>query len=227
MSVREQGNLSVCLLPPFLIHTRKQDWSFRSLSVRHLARSHEIMKFPQHPAHFVHSFRSPFQQDTNQQRGSENTRATWKPQEPSHVRESSSYPPAEQTAPPKKAPPPVLPKPSRDKLRQTQEDPHGQKRPARPSSAVESSRSHSYANGPRERSRSGSFQRPRTSGQLQMVELERGQRGYGFSIRGGRELNMPVFVLRMAEDGPAYRDGRLQVTPHFSTTRTRHIITRT
>merc|ERR1740129_876714 len=44
------------------------------------------------------------------------------------------------------------------------------------------------------------------------VELNRGQRGFGFSIRGGREFHsMPLFVLRMAVDGPAALDGRLMV----------------
>merc|ERR1719410_627616 len=39
-------------------------------------------------------------------------------------------------------------------------------------------------------------------------ELQRGQRGFGFSIRGGREFHsMPLFVLRMAVDGPAAMDG--------------------
>ena len=36
------------------------------------------------------------------------------------------------------------------------------------------------------------------------AELQRGQRGFGFSIRGGREFHsMPLFVLRMAVDGEA------------------------
>jgi len=44
------------------------------------------------------------------------------------------------------------------------------------------------------------------------VELGRGMKGFGFSIRGGREFHsMPLFVLRMAVDGPATQDGRLQV----------------
>ncbi|KAK2704383.1 membrane-associated guanylate kinase, WW and PDZ domain-containing protein 1-like isoform X2 [Artemia franciscana] len=44
------------------------------------------------------------------------------------------------------------------------------------------------------------------------VELQRGPRGFGFSIRGGREFqNMPLFVLRIAENGPAAEDGRLQI----------------
>jgi len=37
-------------------------------------------------------------------------------------------------------------------------------------------------------------------------------RGFGFSIRGGREFhNMPLFVLRIAENGSAAQDGRLRV----------------
>ncbi|CAL8368115.1 unnamed protein product [Lota lota] len=44
-----------------------------------------------------------------------------------------------------------------------------------------------------------------------VVELERGQRGFGFSLRGGKEYNMGLFILRLAEDGPALRDGRIHV----------------
>lgn len=48
--------------------------------------------------------------------------------------------------------------------------------------------------------------------QYYAVELLRGTRGFGFSIRGGKEFqNMPLFVLRIAEDGPAARDGRLRM----------------
>ncbi|KAI2649703.1 Membrane-associated guanylate kinase, WW and PDZ domain-containing protein 3 [Labeo rohita] len=43
------------------------------------------------------------------------------------------------------------------------------------------------------------------------VELERGQRGFGFSLRGGKEYNMGLFILRLAEDGPALKDGRIHV----------------
>lgn len=35
--------------------------------------------------------------------------------------------------------------------------------------------------------------------------------GFGFSIRGGREFNIPLFVLKLADQGPAALDGRLQV----------------
>uniref|UniRef100_A0A0P5MJT4 Membrane-associated guanylate kinase, WW and PDZ domain-containing protein n=1 Tax=Daphnia magna TaxID=35525 RepID=A0A0P5MJT4_9CRUS len=48
--------------------------------------------------------------------------------------------------------------------------------------------------------------------QLYAVELSRGTRGFGFSIRGGREFhNMPLFVLRIADNGAAAQDGRLRV----------------
>lgn len=44
------------------------------------------------------------------------------------------------------------------------------------------------------------------------VELDRGPKGFGFSIRGGQEFDaMPLFVLRIAENGPAALDGRLQI----------------
>jgi atrophin-1 interacting protein 3 (BAI1-associated protein 1) len=47
------------------------------------------------------------------------------------------------------------------------------------------------------------------------VELTRGIRGFGFSIRGGREFhNMPLFVLQIAENGPAAIDNRLRVGFH-------------
>ncbi|KAL2076386.1 hypothetical protein ACEWY4_028017 [Coilia grayii] len=41
------------------------------------------------------------------------------------------------------------------------------------------------------------------------VELRRGPRGFGFSLRGGQEYNMGLYILRLAEDGPALRDGRI------------------
>ena len=44
-------------------------------------------------------------------------------------------------------------------------------------------------------------------------ELARGARGFGFSIRGGREFhNMPLYVLRIADMGPAAADGSLKVS---------------
>ncbi|XP_054639271.1 membrane-associated guanylate kinase, WW and PDZ domain-containing protein 3-like isoform X2 [Dunckerocampus dactyliophorus] len=43
------------------------------------------------------------------------------------------------------------------------------------------------------------------------VELDRGPRGFGFSLRGGTEYNMGLYILRLAEDGPAQLDGRIHV----------------
>lgn len=37
-------------------------------------------------------------------------------------------------------------------------------------------------------------------------------RGFGFSLRGGKEYNMGLFILRLAEDGPALKDGRIHVS---------------
>uniref|UniRef100_UPI00398F403E membrane-associated guanylate kinase, WW and PDZ domain-containing protein 3a isoform X2 n=1 Tax=Pristiophorus japonicus TaxID=55135 RepID=UPI00398F403E len=43
------------------------------------------------------------------------------------------------------------------------------------------------------------------------VDLERGPRGFGFSVRGGKEYSMGLFILRLAEGGAALLDGRIQV----------------
>ncbi len=37
---------------------------------------------------------------------------------------------------------------------------------------------------------------------------------FGFSIRGGREFSIPLFILKLAENGPAARDGRMKVNKH-------------
>ncbi|GAB1597467.1 membrane-associated guanylate kinase, WW and PDZ domain-containing protein 1 isoform X1 [Argonauta hians] len=48
--------------------------------------------------------------------------------------------------------------------------------------------------------------------EIYSVELQRGTRGFGFSIRGGREFNnMPLYVLRIAEGGTADLDSNLRV----------------
>ena len=50
------------------------------------------------------------------------------------------------------------------------------------------------------------------SPQLQHIELHRGSRGFGFSIRGGREFNnMSLFVLKIAAGGAAALDQRMRV----------------
>lgn len=65
---------------------------------------------------------------------------------------------------------------------------------------------------PRQRINSSQGSDDGTTGELYQVELYRGSRGFGFSIRGGREFNaMPLFVLRIAEGGAAHLDGRLAV----------------
>lgn len=47
------------------------------------------------------------------------------------------------------------------------------------------------------------------------VDLEKGAKGFGFSIRGGREYKMDLYVLRLAEDGPAIRNGRMRVSKMY------------
>lgn len=47
------------------------------------------------------------------------------------------------------------------------------------------------------------------------VELERSSRGFGFSLRGGTEYNMGLYILRLAEDGPALKDGRIHVSRDY------------
>ncbi|XP_078065621.1 membrane-associated guanylate kinase, WW and PDZ domain-containing protein 1b isoform X4 [Mustelus asterias] len=47
--------------------------------------------------------------------------------------------------------------------------------------------------------------------ELYTVELDKGPKGFGFSLRGGREYNMDLYVLRLAEDGAAIRNGKMKV----------------
>jgi hypothetical protein len=48
------------------------------------------------------------------------------------------------------------------------------------------------------------------------VELHRGSRGFGFSIRGGQEFDaMPLCVLNISKGGAADMDGRLQNDDHI------------
>ncbi len=45
-----------------------------------------------------------------------------------------------------------------------------------------------------------------------VIELRKQfQGGFGFSIRGGKEFHIPLYVLKLADMGPAMLDGRLQV----------------
>uniref|UniRef100_A0A8C6UG26 Membrane associated guanylate kinase, WW and PDZ domain containing 1 n=1 Tax=Neogobius melanostomus TaxID=47308 RepID=A0A8C6UG26_9GOBI len=43
------------------------------------------------------------------------------------------------------------------------------------------------------------------------VDLERDNKGFGFSLRGGKEYNMDLYVLRLAEEGAAVRNGKMRV----------------
>uniref|UniRef100_A0A8C2Z2J0 Membrane-associated guanylate kinase, WW and PDZ domain-containing protein 1 n=1 Tax=Cyclopterus lumpus TaxID=8103 RepID=A0A8C2Z2J0_CYCLU len=45
------------------------------------------------------------------------------------------------------------------------------------------------------------------------VDLDRDNKGFGFSLRGGREYNMDLYVLRLAEEGAAVRNGKMRVRP--------------
>lgn len=52
---------------------------------------------------------------------------------------------------------------------------------------------------------------PRQDAEFYSVDLERDNKGFGFSLRGGREYNMDLYVLRLAEDGAAVRNGKMRV----------------
>lgn len=43
------------------------------------------------------------------------------------------------------------------------------------------------------------------------VDLDRGPSGFGFSLRGGSEYNMGLYVLGLMEGGPASRSQKMQV----------------
>ncbi|XP_042309204.1 membrane-associated guanylate kinase, WW and PDZ domain-containing protein 1-like isoform X1 [Sceloporus undulatus] len=52
---------------------------------------------------------------------------------------------------------------------------------------------------------------PQETGQYS-VELLRGPNGFGFSLRGGSEYNMDIYVLALMEGGPAQQCGKIQVS---------------
>lgn len=43
------------------------------------------------------------------------------------------------------------------------------------------------------------------------MDLDRGPSGFGFSLRGGSEYNMGLYVLGLMEGGPASRSQKIQV----------------
>lgn len=44
------------------------------------------------------------------------------------------------------------------------------------------------------------------------MDLDRGPSGFGFSLRGGSEYNMGLYVLGLMEGGPASRSQKIQVS---------------
>ncbi|XP_034028590.1 membrane-associated guanylate kinase, WW and PDZ domain-containing protein 1-like [Thalassophryne amazonica] len=52
---------------------------------------------------------------------------------------------------------------------------------------------------------------PTQDAEFYSVDLERDNKGFGFSLRGGWEYNMDLYVLRLAEDGAAVRNGKMRV----------------
>uniref|UniRef100_A0A669B4H8 Membrane-associated guanylate kinase, WW and PDZ domain-containing protein 1 n=1 Tax=Oreochromis niloticus TaxID=8128 RepID=A0A669B4H8_ORENI len=44
-----------------------------------------------------------------------------------------------------------------------------------------------------------------------LTDSDSDSKGFGFSLRGGREYNMDLYVLRLAEDGAAVRNGKMRV----------------
>ncbi|XP_061626778.1 membrane-associated guanylate kinase, WW and PDZ domain-containing protein 1 isoform X2 [Phyllopteryx taeniolatus] len=62
------------------------------------------------------------------------------------------------------------------------------------------------------RSRKGQRSRPKRDSRYYSVNLERGPSGFGFSLRGGSEYNMSLYVLGLMEGGPASRSQKIQVS---------------
>ncbi|XP_038867397.1 membrane-associated guanylate kinase, WW and PDZ domain-containing protein 2-like [Salvelinus namaycush] len=65
---------------------------------------------------------------------------------------------------------------------------------------------------PNYRSRKGHRSRPKHDSRYYSVDLDRGPTGFGFSLRGGNEYNMSLYVLGLMEGGPASRSHKIQVS---------------
>ncbi|XP_034097208.1 LOW QUALITY PROTEIN: membrane-associated guanylate kinase, WW and PDZ domain-containing protein 1 [Gymnodraco acuticeps] len=65
---------------------------------------------------------------------------------------------------------------------------------------------------PAHRSKKGQRSRPKRDSRYYSVDLDRGSSGFGFSLRGGSEYNMGLYVLGLMEGGPASRSTRMQVS---------------
>ncbi|KAM9856063.1 membrane-associated guanylate kinase, WW and PDZ domain-containing protein 3-like [Aulostomus maculatus] len=62
------------------------------------------------------------------------------------------------------------------------------------------------------RAMKGSRGRSKDESRFYSVDLERGPTGFGFSLRGGSEYNMGLYVLGLMEGGPAQRSSKIQVS---------------
>ncbi|KAJ3583218.1 hypothetical protein NHX12_034189, partial [Muraenolepis orangiensis] len=60
--------------------------------------------------------------------------------------------------------------------------------------------------------RKGGRQRSKEEQWFYRVDLERGPTGFGFSLRGGSEYNMGLYVLALMEGGPAQHCGKIQIS---------------
>ncbi|MCJ8734985.1 hypothetical protein PDJAM_G00241760 [Pangasius djambal] len=60
--------------------------------------------------------------------------------------------------------------------------------------------------------RKGHIARQKQDPRYYSVDLERGPTGFGFSLRGGSEYNMGLYVLGLMEGGPASRSQKIQVS---------------
>ncbi|XP_071754913.2 membrane-associated guanylate kinase, WW and PDZ domain-containing protein 3 [Centroberyx gerrardi] len=79
-------------------------------------------------------------------------------------------------------------------------------------STYSSSLSESTDYDPSHRSRKGHRSRPKHDSRYYSVDLDRGPTGFGFSLRGGSEYNMGLYVLGLMEGGPASRSHKIQVS---------------
>ncbi|TSW62390.1 Membrane-associated guanylate kinase, WW and PDZ domain-containing protein 2 [Bagarius yarrelli] len=60
--------------------------------------------------------------------------------------------------------------------------------------------------------RKGHIARQKQDPRYYSVDLDRGPTGFGFSLRGGSEYNMGLYVLGLMEGGPASRSQKIQVS---------------
>ncbi|XP_053279974.1 LOW QUALITY PROTEIN: membrane-associated guanylate kinase, WW and PDZ domain-containing protein 1 [Pleuronectes platessa] len=63
---------------------------------------------------------------------------------------------------------------------------------------------------PTHKSRKGQRSRPKRDSRYYSVDLDRGPSGFGFSLRGGSEYNMGLYVLGLMEGGPSSRSQKMQ-----------------